>query len=417
MPRVRTLGLGLGLSLVAWLLVPASPVVATTTADRRSVEPPPLARGLPESGSVLGYQCGTGVCLVDPDEGATPVLVVPDGTFAGVTADGDTVAWVQPNGDLVTAPTTGGAPTAIYTGDVGIQPLISPNGKRVLWTSPVAVCIDYYCYYYTYRLDVDTGQLAGVGACACAASHGFAGETSIGAYPKNNDRPSGICVIGTQAETGTSSACGSVIISDPRGSLSFPDGSADGQLFVAALDPANGGFGSSAGTIGLYSRATGGLIKDLTTNVSDTTPTLSPEGDRVAFERDDKIVILDITTGAERILGPGLYPSWGGTRSKSGGDHAVPKIKDKHLSVQAGKVTTKLTCNGIGVCQGTATLGPGKKVFAKTSYAVVAGRSAKVKLKLTNAGRQRFDGNGNTKLTLTLRGNGGEVRTKVTVRY
>jgi hypothetical protein len=208
-----------------------------------------------------------------------------------------------------------------------------------------------------------------------------------------------------------------VLASETRGQLAFPDGSADGQTYVASVDVGGSEFGGVDGPIALFSAATGAVVKDLTSNPNDVTPTLSQEGDRVAFERDDQIVIVDVATGAERVVGPGVYPSWGGTRSQAGGNNAAASVRGTSVKVKAGKIKVKIACAGLGECAGNATLVKGKAVFAKKRYAVTAGKTASVKLKLTKAGKKRFARDGKVKLTLSLRGNGATVKKKVTVRY
>lgn len=384
--------------------------------------PGSAARGAAAAaGSVLGYQCGGGVCLIDPDvPGAQPRQVAPEGRFAGVTADGKTLAWVPPSGGLVTAPTAGGPPTTVYTGTVGTQPLISPDGSHFMWQSPVVVV----SFLYNYRLDVATGEVYGISACQCVVSHGWAGPTSIGAFPIDGTRPSRLC----RMERGSGSSCVAVLASETRGQLAFPDASADGQTLVASVDVGGSEYGGATGPLALYSAATGALVKDLTTGAEDATPTLSQEGDRVAFERGGQIVIVDIATGVERVIGPGFYPSWGGTRTEQGGGgggegtgSGTAAVKGRKLTAKAGKVKVKIACTGATACQGQASLSQRKKVLAKKSYTVAAGQSDAVRLKLTKAGRKRFKGNGKAKLVLTLRSTGatggGTDKTKVKVRY
>jgi hypothetical protein len=311
MSRVRALVAAFSVAVVGVVLVPAAGVAADVPAARSALADTRTPRAAAATGSVLGYQCGEGVCLLDPDvPGAQPVVVVPDGRFAGVTADGRTVAWVQPGGELVTAPTAGGAPTTVYTGAVGFQPAISPDGTSFLWQFAVPI----NGFYYTYRLDVATQEVYGISACSCTVTHGWAGPTSIGVFPTDNGRPSRICRLDRSGD----SSCVAVLVSETRGQLAFPDGSADGQTYVASIDVGGSEFGGVDGPIALFSAATGTVVKDLTSNPNDATPTLSQEGDRVAFERDDQIVIVDVATGAERVVGPGVYPSWGGARSQQG---------------------------------------------------------------------------------------------------
>ena len=56
-------------------------------------------------------------------------------------------------------------------------------------------------------------------------------------------------------------------------------------------------------------------------------------------------------------------------------------------------------------------------MLAKKRYAITAGRSGTVKLRLTKAGRKRFARDGKVRLTLSLKGNGATVRKKLVVRY
>lgn len=392
----------------------------TTQADR-------VVPGLRQAGgSVLGFQCGPGVCLVDPDaRGAQPVRVVPEGRFAGVTADGRTVAWVQGE-QLMAAPTSGGVPQTIHTGFVGNAPVISPDGAHVLWDYGVPV----YGYTYTMRLTVATGEVTGVAAVSGVTTWGWAGSRAIAALPPSGAEPSQICWIGTDAETGTSDSCGAVLVSEAGGALSFPDGTADGQSYVASVDPRNPEVGGSEGPLVLFSGATGARVKALTSHPTDTTPTFSQAGDRVAFERDGTIMVVDVTTGAERAVAPGVYPSWGGVVSGGPGGPGGPggaagtiRVKGAKATLKRGKVVVRLTCRGAGPCRGSAVLGTGKgrraKVFAKRAYGVRAGKAGTVKLTLTKAGRKRFRGDGRVRLTLTLRpAAGGKVVTrKVVVRY
>ena len=410
MPRLHALMTAVSVAVAAVIFVPAPGVTADSPDAGPLVADTRAPRVATATGSVLGYQCGEGVCLIDPDvPGAQPVVVVPNGRFAGVTADGRTVAWVQPSGDLVTAPTAGGAPTTVYTGAVGFQPVISPDGGSFLWQFAVPV----NGYYYTYRLDVATQDVYGIAACSCTVTHGWAGPTSIGAFPTDTGRQSSICRLDRSGD----SSCVAVLASDSRGQLAFPDGSADGQTYVASVDVGGSAFGGVDGPIALFNAATGAVVKDLTSNPNDVTPTLSQEGDRVAFERDDQIVIVDVATGAERVVGPGVYPSWGGTRSQQGGEDATASVRGKSLKVVVGKIKVKIACTGLGECAGAAVLVKGASVLAKKKYAIAAGTSDSVRLKLTKAGKKRFARSGKVRLTLALKGNGTTIKKKVTVRY
>src|SRR3954447_23817472 len=72
--------------------------------------------------STIVYQCGQGVCAVDPDTGGDSRQLAAQGTVAGITRDGVTASWVDAGGALVQAPVAGGAPHAVYSGALGNQP-------------------------------------------------------------------------------------------------------------------------------------------------------------------------------------------------------------------------------------------------------------------------------------------------------
>ena len=90
-------------------------------------------------------------------------------------------------------------------------------------------------------------------------------------------------------------------------------------------------------------------MRDVTAGTTDTTPVFSPEGDRVAFERDDQIVIKDLTgAGTERVLAAGVYPHWGGARTVVG-----PTLRSTALRYRKGKIEVKVACTGTAACRGT----------------------------------------------------------------
>ena len=407
---IRSLITALGLILVGALLVPTTPAQAH--------EPPEShATRAAASGSVLGYQCGPGVCVIDPDvPGAQPRQLAAQGRFAGLTADGRTASWVQDGVGLVTAPVAGGPTTTVYTESVGNAPVISPDGTQFLWQMPVPV----YGYLYTYRLTLANGELIGVAACACAATHGWAGPAPIAAFPSSDTVSSRICSIGTTAETGTSSSCGAVLAADPAAGLGFPDGTADGQFFVAAANPAKDPYGTVRGPIALYSRATGAKVKNLTSHPTDTTPTLSQEGDRVAFERDGMIMVVDVTTGVERVVGPGVYPSWGGTRSDNPPTTPVTagatRVKGKVLKVRKGKATVRIKCVGSDRCTGKLTAKRHGKKLAKGHFKVRPGTTKRKAFKLTRRGKHALRARRKIKVHVKVKTSTGTIRKSMKLR-
>jgi hypothetical protein len=308
----------------------------------------------PASASVIAYQCGSAVCAVDPDSGGKPRQLTADGRFAGLTRDGTTASWVDPSGTLVQAPVAGGEPRTIpYTGAVSNQPSMSPDGTRYMWWYTGPDGFGGLNAVWTRRLTVGQAETEGVAFCGfCVTTHGWLGaNTAIGAFPSDPERgePSRICRLASTAEEpNVSRSCVQVLASDTRGGIGFPNANAAGTEFVAVLAP--GDTTGASGRIVRYSLATGGPIADVSQGASDTTPVFSPEGDRVAFERDDRIVVRELASGAERVVAQGTYPFWGGKRT-------APVRVARRVSVAAlrrGRAAVRVRC--AGGCRVRATL-------------------------------------------------------------
>ena len=344
-----------------------------------------LLTAAPASASTIVFQCGPAVCAVDPDTGEQPRRLAPDGRVAGVTRDGVTASWVDPSGALVKAPVAGGAPAPIgFGGSVVNQPLMSPDGARYLWWYPGPDGFGGNNGIWVRRLTVGSAESEGVGFCSfCVISHGWMGTTAIGGLPADTSRgvPSRVCSMLTPAEAPTvSGTCVSVLASDARGGIGFPSGNAAGTEVVAALTP-----GESTGIKGRivrYSLANGAALPDVTAGTTDTTPVFSPEGDRVAFERDGQIVIKDLTgAGAERVLAPGVYPHWGGARTVVG-----PTLRSTTLRYRKGKIAVQVACTGTAACTGTVRIKKGKTTIGSRSYRVAGGKSGTVTIKPSRRG-------------------------------
>ncbi|ADB48743.1 TolB family protein [Conexibacter woesei] len=267
--------------------------------------------------STIAYQCGGGVCAIDPDvAGSQPRQLTADGRFAGLTRDGATVAWVDSAGALVSAPAAGGAPALVWNGGyVGNQPSISPDGQRFLWWTIAPDGLGGTNATHVRRLTRGAASSEGLSYCIyCATSHGWLGDTALAAFPSDDDRPSKVCRIATTAEApDVRSSCVQQLVSDPRGGIGFPSGSPDGREIVAALEP--GAVTGTRGRIVRYSIATGQPLGDVTEGTQDTTPTWSADGTQIAFDRAGQIVVKDLASGAERVVAQGVYPFWGGART------------------------------------------------------------------------------------------------------
>jgi hypothetical protein len=317
---------------------------------------------------------------------------------------------------IVQAPVAGGAPRRVFTGEVVAQPSMSPDGTRYLYWYPGPDGLGGLNATWINRIDVADQSVDSLSFCGfCATSHGWLGDLSIAAFPTDTNRgePSQVCRIATNEEVpGVGSSCVQVLASDARGGIGFPSGNADGSEIVAVLSPDERT--GIRGRIVRYSMATGAPIADVTDGTDDTTPAFSLEDDRVAFERTGQIVVKDLASGAERVIGPGVYPFWGGTR-------AAPVQVAKTLRTRALRgsgAPVRVTCQGacrvsasLHVARSTARrLGTGRTI-AKASGSRSRAGTAKLKLKATRKAAARLGRASSYRATLrvTVTARGGKA--------
>jgi hypothetical protein len=275
---------------------------------------------------------------------------------------------------------------------------MSPDGSRYLYSYPGPDGLGGLNATWVNVVNVADASVVDLSFCFfCVTTHGWLNERSIAAFPRSLDdsRPSQVCRIATNAEApGVGPSCVEVLATDPRGGIGFPSGNAAGTEIVAVLSP--GERTGVRGRIVRYSPATGAPIADVTTGAAETTPVFSFEGDRVAFERDGQIVVKELASGAERVIGPGVNPFWGGTRSRgtrSGGTRSLPVRVARTLRVRslAGRgAPVRVKCSSgcrvsasLQVARGTARrLGTGRTIAKASSSRSRAG-SARLLLKAT----------------------------------
>jgi hypothetical protein len=274
--------------------------------------------------STIVYQCGPAVCAVDPDTASVPRQLTPSGRVAGVTRDGATAAWVAASPQrIVVAPVAGGAESTLFAGEVYDFPSISPSGSKASWTWFLSG-YGWYTYAYTGPPPPPpAGQYPpAVASSTYQTTAGWLGEAPIISVRGSADGTvkAQIC----RAAAG-GPVCDTLLASDPDSQLSFPDGAPDGSQVVAIRGPIPSAYGTPvAGTVALYSIASGARVRDLMPGATgDTHPVFSADGSRVAFERDGGIWVVDVAGGAPRRVATGATPFWGGART-SGGDPAGP---------------------------------------------------------------------------------------------
>jgi hypothetical protein len=230
---------------------------------------------------------------------------------------------------------------------------MSPDGTRYLWWYPGPDPFGGFNAVWVNRLTVGQPETDGVSFChGCTTSHGWIGNQAIAAFPGDavaRNAPSTVCTLASTEEAPDEpGSCVKELVTDTRGGIGFPNGNAAGTELVAVLTP--GELTGVYGRIVRYSLATGAAIGDVTEGTTDTAPVFSPEGDRIAFQRDEQIVVKDLAGGAERVIGPGVYPSWGGARS-------LPVRVARTLGVSAlrrGRASARVTC--AAACRVSASL-------------------------------------------------------------
>jgi hypothetical protein len=386
-----------------------------------------LLSAAPAGASTVVYQCGEGVCAVDPDTGGKARQLTANGRLAGITRDGVTASWVDPAGTLVQTPVAGGEPRPVpYSGQVVNQPSMSPDGSRYLWWYPGPDGWGGLNAVWVNRLTVGQSETEGVSFCSfCVTTHGWLGSTAIAAFPSDPQRgePSKVCRLASVTEAPeVKGSCVQQLVTDPRGGIGFPSGNAAGTEIVAALTP--GETTGIEGRIVRYSLATGGPVADVTEGTADTTPMFSPEGDRIAFERDGQIVVRDLAGGAERVIGQGVYPFWGGARTvpvRVAKTLAVSALRRRGASVRVGCATACRVRASLAVAAATARrlgLGSGRTIAAASGSRRSAG-TARLRLRATRKAAARLARLRTYRATLHVRITGGTVMTataKVRVR-
>lgn len=89
----------------------------------------------------------------------------------------------------------------------------------------------------------------------------------------------------------------------------------------------------------------------------------------------------------------------------------------KAVKLKKGKLPFSISCAaGSAACEGTVTVKKGKKVLAKTTYALPPGATENVVAKATKKGKKYFKTRRKAKVAVVLAGGGGEVRGTVTVK-
>lgn len=380
----------------------------------------------PASASTIVYQCGGGVCAVDPDTDAAPRTLTGDGLVTGITEDGKTASWVT-GSSLVERPlSAGGRNLTLFDGEIYDFPRISPDGTRALWS----FFLSGYGWFTYLAPSTGSGYPPAVASSTYQTSHGWLGSSPLVARRGFDANLARIC-----AEAVGGASCDTLIATDPDSQVSFPSGSRDGDSVVAVRGPAPSTFGIPlSGRISIYSSNTKTRVRDVTAGTDDAYPSFSFEGDRVTFERSGEIYVVAATGGTPRKVATGSMPFWGGKHTvpgdppdpptgpgdpgdPGGGDPvSAPKIASKSLRLRKGMIPVTIRCAGSARCAGKASIKKGRKLVAGRAYSLKAGRRGTVKLKPTRRGIRILGKARRQKVTVQLKPKRGKpVSRKLTL--
>ena len=350
--------------------------------------------------SVIVFRCGAAsenLCGINPD-GTGRQQLTRDGTkdfpyvSPSLSRDGSRLAYVFHSG-LYVMNTSSGAITGPITRSATLS-VMRPDGGRV-------AAIDLYPSVLTpVGLDpIACSFAASGGDRACTIRTSTLGWTPDGRLlvdrpSANGNQTDGICAVTKNPEAGYD--CRPFVAVDPNLDVRDPAVSPDGSVVAATVQEP----GTTAGHITLFEYATGEPLRDLTGGTTDGWPAFSPDGERIAFERDGAIYVISSTggPGGERRLTAGTMPTWGG-----GADAPAPALSGLRVAgTQRGtSVTAQLT---VGRADSTvsAVLRAGRATAgALTRRHVAAGRKT-ISVKLRPAWQRRLRRAGSLRLKLTV---------------
>ncbi len=369
----RRLGVAAALALA---LCVGGPIVASAQASR------------------IVYVCAPNLCAVDPATGVTSPLTT-DGTaelpyrHPSVSADGARIAASRGN-DVLVGP-YGGNLTERWNGSRSINDVaLSPDGAALAESHSYVQNVNRVrCYPFAgcqleLVLEDFSAASYSVGAAAEGTTKEFTGGAGVGFlgngslltafYTYDTDTHT-VCVVATPA-TPADPPCG-VKATEVGASLSWPDGSPDSTLIVAAKGPQEG---DAPAVVNVYDATTGAFVRELATG---TAPSFSPDGASIAFQRpDDTIAVVPTGGGTPRRLVAGTMPTWGA------GPGPGPRLASTRLRHANGRIPVAIRCEGRARCAGVVKISKGSRTLGKRRYRIAAGKSARVVVRASARGRK-----------------------------
>lgn len=362
------------------------------------------------SASTIVYNCGTSVCMIDPDVIGAKPTTLGAGRSAGITPEGERMAWITPTGAVVTAGDDGKWKRGSITPaqPIGDRPLMrNAWGYKIVYSDPVTDAAGNVtgramkAFTYDDRNaignkvgDYVNGGTAPIITLGATSTHGAGNWAPMATLPFQGKQS--LCNVSFTSTY----ICGDLLYQDDA-EMAYPAITRDG-LRVAFIRVTPGSApGNPTGQLMVAAVGKNGSAEVVSANPSNGMMSFSMDGKALAVERQGKIYVIDIATKKERLVATGTYPQWGGKRTA--GTTAAPAKKAKkpkpspraivvgsRLPYAGGKITVSLRCPATTACRGTLQIKSGKTVLASRVYVVGARKTTQFRLTPTKAGRDRL---------------------------
>ena len=387
--------------------------------------------------SALIYNCGSKVCMVNPDVIGSKPTTLGAGRSAGITTDGERMAWIAPSGVVTTAGHDGKwkRGTIVPTTPIGDRPMLRQlSGLKIVYSTPVkdaagtvtGVALASFNYTDTSSASAKSPKYTG-GYTAGIIGLGVA-STPFGMgnwVPLTVQTVKGRSTVCSVSSTSIF-ICDSVYYTDDA-RMAYPTTNRRGT-HIAFIRVTGGSDTAPTGPVMEAPTGGDGNAKVISANPNNGMVSYSYDGKALAVERLGKIYVIDIATKKERLIATGTFPQWGGKRTatkpaptkkkKKVVPSPRPVVVGNSIPYTRGKLGVTLRCTASTACRGVYRIKSGGIVVATKAYVVGARKTASHSLAPTKAGRNRIAAAGrrlSASIVVTPK-NGKAVAKSVTIR-